>query len=69
LGYMYLNGEGTKRDAFQAYLWFLIAHDQGFEDAKKNVKIAKVFLSRKKEKQAEKLAEICMKSNYERCED
>lgn len=45
LGYCYATGEGVSQDYSQAYFWFLIAADNGIEDAIANRDLAAELLS------------------------
>ncbi len=54
LGTMYENGEGVKRNLSKAYFWYLIAEQNGDEDAKKLRELASKRLSEKALKKVSK---------------
>lgn len=39
LGNIYANGEGVRQDFIQAYMWFYIAKNSGYDQAEKRMSI------------------------------
>jgi uncharacterized protein len=63
IGLMYLEGKGVKQSNIKAYAWAAIAYEQGIEDAKQVLSIAKSNMSADEMKEAEDMARE-LKSQY-----
>ena len=67
LGVLYSAGDGVKKNFILAYMWYLVSADSENDLAKENQKDLRSSLSRKQRKEAEQMAEICIKSDYQDC--
>jgi len=56
LGVKYYKGEGVKQDFIQAYKWFYIAAQKGYEPAQKAIKLTSKHIKQSQVEEAIRLA-------------
>jgi TPR repeat protein len=68
LGVMYLNGQGVLQDYVRAHMWFNITAIAGDKESVKNRDKAASKMSPQQVEQAQRMARVCMASNFTKCD-
>lgn len=68
LGVLYWDGRGVAKDYVASYMWFNIASTNGNKSAETSVARIAANLSSPDISEAQRRAQLCIKSNYQDCE-